>query len=217
MAKTHGKSLKLQQITVKVPGQRVSSVSRVTNTPPESLASDFTDSLTVSSQMGNQSDHSNSTSPPPGQLESSLDVSYSSNVSSNVRFGLPIHVTGPSPHNSFDYDLHNKSHDPRQLSHEFRSPVSTDQDEFSSTEHFDEIGSYSRPNYRYDNHISNGRSSNRNGGLDDNGRGHNRNGSLDDNVIMLQQLRTGGNWQSLGTFYLSDRAHPIYILYTRPV
>lgn len=175
MSKTHGKSLKLQQITVKVPGQRVASVSRVTNTPPESLASEFADSLTVSSQMGNQSDHSNSMTPPPGPLENSMDISYSSSVSSNVP-GLPVRITRPSAH-PYYYESHDKS---RDLRLEYRSPTSTDQEDFSSTEHFDEVGMYSRPAYKFDNHLSNG-------------RGHNRNGSFDDNMIMLQQLRTGGN------------------------
>ncbi len=146
MSKTHGKSLKLQQITVKVPGQRVSSVSKVT--PTGSIASDLADSLIVT---GNQSDRSNSNS--PGPLDSSLDVSYSSAQS---RVGLRL--TGPS----FEY-------------RDYRSQLTPEQEEFSSSEHFDGMGAYNPPPP-----VSNG-------------HGHNRNSSLDENVSMLQQLRTGGN------------------------
>ena len=161
MSLAHGKSLKLQQITVKVPGQRVSSVSRVANTPPESLASDLADSLNIAVQTSNQSDRSNSGTPPPGGLESSLDVSYNSTLSGISRPGLT--VTIPS------------------VDRDHRSPLSPD-DDFGSSDQFGEMGMYNpSPSHRFDGHMTNG-------------RGHNRNSSLDDNVIMLQQLRTGGEW-----------------------
>ena len=62
----------------------------------------------------------------------------------------------------------------RSYGHEirdYRSPGSSERDDFGSSDHFDE-------SYPGMNVISNG-------------RGHNRNGSLDD-TIMLHQLRTGG-------------------------
>ncbi len=170
MTKTHGKTLKLQQITVKVPGQRVSSVSKVT--PTGSIASDLADSLIVA---GNQSDRSNSNSPIP--LDSSLEISYSS---ANQIAPPGLRLIAPS----FEYNLR-----------DYRSQLTPEHEEFSSSERFDElvgvyhpppplplvsnelVGVYNPPLPL----VSNGRG------------GHNRNNSLDDNnVSMLQQLRTGG-------------------------
>ncbi len=148
MTKTHGKSLKLQQITVKVPGQRVSSVSKVTSTPTESIASsDLADSLTVSFQPGDQSDLSRSNS--PVQLETSMDVSY------NSTHGRPgLRVTAPS----FEYN-----------SRDHRSHLTPEHEEFSSTEQFDEMGAYNpSTNHRSESHMTNGRGHNRNGSLDEN-------------------------------------------------
>lgn len=182
---SHGKTLKLQQITVKVPGQHVSSVSRPMATPP---SSETTDSLTVTSQQGNSPDRSNSTSPPPG-LESSLDMSYNSNTSGTGFTSLPAyprithtspqHLPPPLPEHAHyhhhHHDNHSRSHD-LQLGHEirdYRSPGSSERDEFGSSDQIEETF----PGLRYDGYS--------------NGRGHNRNGSVDD-TIMLQQLRTGG-------------------------
>ena len=176
---SHGKTLKLQQITVKVPGQHVSSVSRPVATPP---SSELTESLTVTSQLSNISDRSNSTSPPP---EISLDNSCNSNsgmgLSSLPTFPKiihtsPQHVPPPIPPRThlYHHDNHScsRSRD-LQLGHEvrdYRSPASSERDEFGSTDQIEET----YPSLLYTN-----------------GRGHNRNGSVDD-TIMLQQLRTGG-------------------------
>ena len=147
MTKTHGKTLKLQQITVKVPGQRVSSVSKVTSTPTESIASDLADSLTVSLQPGDQSDHSRSNS--PVQSETPLDVSYNS---SHGRPGLRL--TAPS----FEYN-----------SRDHRNHLTPEHEDFSSTEQFDEMGVYNpTTNHRSESHMTNGRGHNRNGSLDEN-------------------------------------------------
>lgn len=174
---SHGKTLKLQQITVKVPGQHTSSVSRTTTTP---TSSELTESLTVTSQLGNVSDRSNSASPPPC-LESSLDMSYNSNSGLSSLPAYPPRITHtspqhlPSPLPLYTYqDYQSRSHD-RHLGHEmrdYRSPASSERDEFGSSDLIDE--SYTGGQYLYTN-----------------GRGHNRNGSVDD-TIMLQQLRTGG-------------------------
>ena len=177
---SHGKTLKLQQITVKVPGQHVSSVSRTTTTP---TSSELTESLTVTSQQGNISDRSNSTSPPPG-LESSLDMPYNSNSGltslpanfpPRITHTSPQHIPPPLPPHT---DYHgSRSHD-RHLGHEirdYRSPASSERDEFGSSDMIEE-SSYTGSGGQY---------------LYTNGRGHNRNGSVDD-TIMLQQLRTGG-------------------------
>lgn len=184
MAMTHKKSFKLQHISVKALGQRVpSNISRTTATPPNNLSStppinvsssNFTDNpSTVSSYTGNQSDRSNSQSPPPGGLTNSLDVSYNSNASS-------LRATGAGSDSSYQYGSHDL-----ERSREYRSPLSPGIDEFGSSEHFEEeLGSYKGPNSysRYEGVV--------------NGRGHTRNGSLDDNT-MLKQLRMGGEWQHL--------------------
>ena len=186
---SHGKTLKLQQITVKVPGQHVSSVSRPTATPP---STELTESLAITSQQGNISDRSNSTSPPPYTLESSLDMSCNSNMSGTAGYTSlpayprithtsPQHVPPPVPphtyyHNQHHHDNHGRSND-LQLGHEirdYRSPASSERDEFGSSDPIEEA----YPGLRYDMYT--------------NGRGHNRNGSVDD-TVMLQQLRTGGN------------------------
>ena len=169
---SHGKTLKLQQITVKVPGQHAPSISRTTTTPP---SSELTESLTVTSHQGNVSDHSNSTSPPPG-FESSLDMSYNSSTSGTglsslgpyprITHSSPQHHPPPPSHPPYDY--HGNLH----LGHEirdYRSPASSERDEFGSMDMIEEF-----PVSQYSN-----------------GRGHNRNGSVDD-TVMLQQLRTGG-------------------------
>ena len=185
MTMSHGKTLKLQQITVKVPGQHVSSVSRPTATPP---SSELTESLTVTSQQGNISDRSNSTSPPPCGFEGSLDMSsYNSHsgislssLPANPRIvqTSPQHVPPPIPPRThlYHHDNHSNSSSRSrdlQLGHEirdYRSPASSERDEFGSTDQIED--SYSALLYS-------------------NGRGHNRNGSVDD-TVMLQQLRTGG-------------------------
>ena len=183
MSMSHGKTLKLQQITVKVPGQHVSSVSRPTATPP---SSELSESLAVTSQQGNGSDRSNSTSPPPGGLENSLDMSCNSSMSGTgftslpsypkITHTSPLHVPPPvPPHSHYLHDNHGRSHD-SSLGHEirdYRSPASSERDEFGSSDQIEE--SYPVPYYS----------------MYSNGRGHNRNGSVDD-TIMLQQLRTGG-------------------------
>ena len=144
---SHGKSFKLQEITVKQASHKGSgSVSRVATTPPTNHA-DFTDSMTYT---GHQSDRSNSQSPPPtGALSSSLDVSYNSTASglSNVRIMAPEH--------SF-----------LEHSREFRSPLS---DDFGSSDQFDQLGHYARPTTfsRYDGGVVNGGHT-RNGSFDDN-------------------------------------------------
>ena len=178
MTMSHGKTLKLQQITVKVPGQHVSSVSRTTTTPP---SSELTESLGITFQQGNISDRSNSASPPPG-LESSLDMSYNSNsgLSSlpaypRITHTSPQHLPPPPPSYGHHHDYHSRSHD-LQVGHEirdYRSPASSERDEFGSSDLIEESCS-GGGQYLYTN-----------------GRGHNRNGSVDD-TIMLQQLRTGG-------------------------
>ena len=184
MTMSHGKTLKLQQITVKVPGQHVSSVSRTTTTP---TSSELTESLAVTSQLSNISDRSNSASPPPG-LESSLDMSYNSNSGlSSLPANYPPRITHtspqhlpppPSPHTAYqDY------HSNRQLGHEirdYRSPASSERDEFGSSDLIEDSSSYTGSGGQY---------------LYTNGRGHNRNGSVDD-TIMLQQLRTGGEYST---------------------
>jgi hypothetical protein len=176
---SHGKTLKLQQITVKVPGQHASSVSRTTTTP---TSSELTESVTVtSSQPGNISDRSNSTSPPPG-LESSLDMSYNSNSGlTSLPASFPPRITHTSPqHPPPLHQAYQDYHGNRQLGHEvrdYRSPASSERDEFGSSDLIEDSSSYSGSTggqYLYTN-----------------GRGHNRNGSVDD-TIMLQQLRQGG-------------------------
>ena len=170
---SHGKTLKLQQITVKVPGQHVSSVSRTTTTP---TSSELTESLPITFQQGNISDRSNSASPPPG-FESSLDIPYNSNSGlpgyPRITHTSPQHLPPPHAH---PHDYHGRSHD-LNLGHEirdYRSPASSERDEFGSSDLIEE--QYSGGQYLYAN-----------------GRGHNRNGSVDD-TIMLQQLRTGGRY-----------------------
>lgn len=166
MNMTHGKSFKLQHITIRNPGQRISSITRAaaTMSPNNMSGSEFTDSITVgSSVIGDQSDRSNSPSPPPGPLTSSLDVSYNSTASglSNIR------IMGP--------DTHEYRYDER----EYRSPVSPGGDDFNSSDHLEDLGSYGGPrSIRYEGTVNGG-------------RGHTRNGSLDDNS-MLKQLRSGG-------------------------
>jgi hypothetical protein len=167
MTMSHGKSFKLQEITVKQASHRVtgSSVSRVATTPPTNH-SDFTDSLNFT---GHQSDRSNSQSPPPG---GSLDVSYNSTAS-----GLSgVRITGPDHHN-YRYG------GSRDLDHsrEFHSPLSPSNEEFGSSDKFDQFENYHRSTSfsRYDGSVVNG------------GGGHARNGSFDDNT-MLKQLRSGG-------------------------
>lgn len=173
MNMTHGKSFKLQHITIKTPGQRVSSISRTTTTtPPNNLgSSEFTESLRLGSPSlttGDQSDRSNSQSPPPGPLTSSLDVSYNSTAS-----GLSsIRIMGP--------DSQEYRYDPNDLhpKRDYRSPISPGVDDFSS-DHFDELTPYGPPpSLQYEGTVNGG-------------RGHTRNGSLDDNT-MLKQLRSGG-------------------------
>ena len=183
MTMSHGKTLKLQQITVKVPGQHASSVSRTTTTP---TSSELTESLAVtsSSQPGNISDRSNSASPPPG-LESSLDMSYNSNSGlSSLPANFPPRITHTSPqHPPPLHQAYQDYHGNRQLGHEirdYRSPASSERDEFGSSDLMEDSSSYSGSaggQYLYTN-----------------GRGHNRNGSVDD-TIMLQQLRTGGMYK----------------------
>ena len=196
MTMTHGKSFKLQQISVKTPGHRVStshlsSSSRVATTPPSNSnfsGSEYTDSITVGS------DHSNSQSPPPipppprgggggggapsSNEPNSLEVSYNSTASgfSNVRINRP----------DYQYESQELEH-----SREFRSPISPGPNEFGSLDQFEE---YSGPSAvaaaygRYEGGVVNG------------GRGHARNGSLDDTSTMLKQLRSGG--EAMWFFYL---------------
>lgn len=180
---SHGKTLKLQQITVKVPGQHISSVSRPVATPP---SSELTESLTVTSQHGNISDGSNSTSPPPcGSDTTSLDIPCNSNSAMGLSslpaypkiiHTSPQHAPPPIPPRTHQYHHDNHSNSRSrdlQLGHEvrdYRSPASSERDEFGSTDQIEET----YPSLLYTN-----------------GRGHNRNGSVDDS-IMLQQLRTGG-------------------------
>ena len=176
MTMSHGKTFKLQHITTRNPSQRICSISRTTTTTsPNNLSgSEFTDSLTVgspslSTTLGDHSDHSNSPSPPPGPLTSSLDVSYNSTasgISSNIR------IMGPDSH-EYRY-IHNER--------EYRSPISPGGDDFNSSDHFEELGNYVGPRSRYEGALNGGRS-------------HIRNGSLDDNS-MLKQLRSG---ESLNT------------------
>lgn len=170
MTMSHGKSFKLQQITVKQASQRVTSsnASRVATTPPSNHygGSEFVDSLSYTGS-GHQSDRSNSQSPPPG-LTSSLDVSYNSTGS-----GLSsVRIMGPDN----DYGRYGS----RNLEHS-RSPLSPGLDGFGSSDRFEEMGNYAGPtsHSRYE------------GGGVVNGRGHARNGSFDDNT-MLKQLRSGG-------------------------
>ena len=94
---THGKTLSLQHITVKMPGRRVPGVSRSTTAPNHF---EQTDSL---SQPCNQSDHSNSTSPTP--YESSLDLSGSS------MSALLVANTSPRP-----YRYHRETTSPDEFS-----------------------------------------------------------------------------------------------------
>ena len=164
---THGKSFNLQQITVKTPGQRLPGTSRVATTPSSNdvSGSELTESVNAG---GVNSDRSNSQSPPPGPLTSSLDVSYNSTTSgiSSVR------IVGPESH---DYQFESL-----EQSQEFRAPLSPgpDQDDFGLSEQFEDVRSYGGPSYIQYGKIVNG-------------RGHTRNGSLDDNT-MLKQLRSGG-------------------------
>lgn len=184
MTMTHGKSFKLQQITVKQASHRGgTSSSRMATTPPSNHygggtpssnhyggGSELTDSLNYT---GGQSDRSNSQSPPPGGLSSSLDVSYNSTAS-----GLShVRIMGAEPGRDCGrYGSRDLEH-----SREFRSPLSPGLDEFGSSDRFQELGNYAGPtsHARYE------------GGGVVNGRGHARNGSFDDNT-MLKQLRSGG-------------------------
>lgn len=183
MSMSHGKTLKLQQITVKVPGQHASSVSRSTTTPTNS---ELTESLTVTSQLSHISDRSNSASPPPPPgLESSLDMSYNSNSGlSSLPANFPPRITHTSPqHPPPQHTAYQDYHSNRQLGHEirdYRSPASSERDEFGSSDLMEDSSSYTGSTggqYLYTN-----------------GRGHNRNGSVDDS-IMLHQLRTGGKYK----------------------
>lgn len=177
MNMTHGKSFKLQQISVKRANHRIctSSAARTTTTPPSNhhgSGSEFTDSLTYTGQ----SDRSNSQSPPPGPLTSSLDVSYNSTAS-----GLSsVRISAPHPPDRDHHGYRYGSHELEQ-SREFRSPLSPGgMDGFGgSPDRFEELGSYAGP----PSHA---------GGMM-NGRGHTRNGSFDDNT-MLKQLRSGGQF-----------------------
>ena len=175
MSQTHGKSFKLQHITIKNPSHRVATSTRAATTvSPNNLSgSEFTDSVSVgfpssSTTIDDQSDRSNSLSPPPNPLLSSLDVSYNSTTSglSNIR------VLGP--------DSQEYRYDPNDLHpRDYRSPVSPGGEEFSSSDHFEEFASYGGPQLIRHEGTLNG------------GHGHTRNGSLDDNS-MLKQLRSGG-------------------------
>ncbi len=174
MTMAHGKSFKLQQISVKNPGHHMAAhTPRVTTTPPSNSnfsGSEYTDSLTVGS------DHSNSQSPPPIPPHTdtnSLEVSYNSTASgggggfSNVRIARP------------DYQYESQE---LERSREFRSPISPGPIEFGSQNQFEEcVGHPSSAYSRYEGGVVNGRG------------GHARNGSLDDNTSsMLKQLRSGG-------------------------
>lgn len=130
MTMTHGKTVSLQHISVKVPGQRL---PRATTAPPYN-----TDQADLATP-GNQSDHSNSASPPP-PLENTLDFPI-------VRVsGSPMIMNIP------------------RLRHE-RSPTSPDDFEFNSSS--DTLDESLKHRFRYEHALSNGRGHTRNSSMDE--------------------------------------------------
>ena len=163
MSISHGKTLSLQHITVKVPGKRAST-SRSTTSVPLTNNMEMTDAGT---QQNDQSDHSDSTSPTPP----------------TCRTPPPPSHPPPSLESSYEYtnptSIQITTASPRILRRDNRSPLTPDldlDDEFSS---LDTLDDFSRLHgFHYDQILNNG-------------HGHNRNSSMDENLIM-QQLRTGG-------------------------
>lgn len=139
MSMSHGKMVSLQHITVKVPGQRVSSVSRHPGNTNNS-----TELLDV---IPLPSDHSNSTTPP--LMDGSLELSYSVPTNTSVR------VTVDAPKQS--------RHGYNQ---EFRSPT-PEIEEFSSSDQLQLDGVSYSGGGRYDHVTNNGRGHNRNSSMDE--------------------------------------------------
>ena len=135
---THGKTLSLQHITVKVPGKRAST-SRSAMPPSFSNSIDGTDML-----QDDQSDRSNSDSPTPPLSHSPPPP--------------PSHPP-PSLDSSFEYRA-----PPRITYRDDRSPFTPDFDEeFSSFETLDDISHHHGLQM-----INNGRGHNRNSSMDEN-------------------------------------------------
>lgn len=103
MQQSHGKSLDLKHITVKVPNKRL-PVARVTTTPPTGLAGAITIDQTDS--LLNDSDHSPSLSPtPPTPVETSLDFCPTATPSPGVQdrgsLAAAFNEQGRTPPNDF--------------------------------------------------------------------------------------------------------------------